>query len=334
MNEILSAGARARLLYGALDQLGWQEDKEALVKLINRLRLGLPSEDEFLVVLAWLGKCRMVHKLDQLQLPEGSRATYRIPDLLAVFQQDGRHYPVLIEVKAKEKTPLSWRKDFYEALQRYGELLNLPVLVAWKYATFWALFELKHFERPSKNYRISFESAMKQNLMGLLAGDFSFSMNEGVGLHMRMRKIKNETSENGKEGWVIEIEGVYFTNSKGECVKEVPGLLNLFICSEQNMELIDEGTHFVQNYVIPKSNTAEFASRALTILLETFKGGDNINWRDLMHTDFLSKRCGELRKAAEDALKSGFVHHILNQVPHDRPGFLEALLTKNMQRDK
>ena len=330
MNETLSVEARARLLYDALDQVGWQEDKEELVKLIHRLRLGLPAEDEFIVVLAWLGKCRMVHKLDQLQLPEESKVRYRVPDLLAVFEHEGRHYPVLIEVKTKQKTPLSWRKDFYKALQTYGELLNLPVLVAWKYATFWVLFELKNFERTSKNFRISFKTAMKQNLLGLLAGDFSFSMNKGGGLHMRMRKIKNEPSENGKEGWVVEIEDVYFTNSKGACFKKVPGLLNLFLCSEQDVELIDEGTHFVQSYVIPESSTAEFASRALAILLETFKGGDDIKWRDIMHTQFPPKRFGDLRRAAEDALKSGFVHHILNQVPHNRPGFLEASETKHV----
>jgi hypothetical protein len=31
--------------------------------------IGLPVEDEFSVACAWLGKCQLLHKLDQHQVP-------------------------------------------------------------------------------------------------------------------------------------------------------------------------------------------------------------------------------------------------------------------------
>ena len=60
------------LISEAIQQLGLDTDPEALTKRIRVLQVGLPAEDELSVILTWLGQCRLVHKLDQLQSPRSS----------------------------------------------------------------------------------------------------------------------------------------------------------------------------------------------------------------------------------------------------------------------
>lgn len=62
----------ARLIHEVLEETGWRANPETLISRVRRLQLGLPIEDEFSVLLSWLGKCRLVHKLDQHQSPPES----------------------------------------------------------------------------------------------------------------------------------------------------------------------------------------------------------------------------------------------------------------------
>jgi hypothetical protein len=146
---------RARLIYDALALLDTNADAQTLVERINRLELGLPIEDECILLLSWLGKCRLIHKLDQLAFPPTTPPEYRVPDLFAVFENNGKQVPVLIEVKGKEAMALSWRPDYVEGLRRYGLLLGLPVLIAckWKRLRLWTLIDLEQYEQPNKNYK-------------------------------------------------------------------------------------------------------------------------------------------------------------------------------------
>ena len=46
----------ARLIQDVLAELGWSADATDLAEGVRRLDVGLPAEDEFSVVCAWLGK--------------------------------------------------------------------------------------------------------------------------------------------------------------------------------------------------------------------------------------------------------------------------------------
>ena len=87
----------ARLIQDILSELGHGADPTTVAARVRALDRGLPAEDEFSVICSWLGKTRLIHKLDQLQTPPTSRDIYQVPDLLAVFDAGG---PFLIEVKA------------------------------------------------------------------------------------------------------------------------------------------------------------------------------------------------------------------------------------------
>jgi hypothetical protein len=93
-------------VYEALAQLGWQGNKDEIVARVKRLNLGLPCEDEFSVVCVWLGRCELVHKLDQKQAPGISCQKFQVPDLMAVFRVKTQVIPVLIEVKLCKKNTL------------------------------------------------------------------------------------------------------------------------------------------------------------------------------------------------------------------------------------
>ncbi|PKA71381.1 hypothetical protein ATI02_4359 [Pseudomonas baetica] len=100
---------RSRLLHESLELSGW-ENPEEVIQRVKRLDLGLPAEDEFAVVCSWLGKCSLIHKLDQQQIPKSSHDIYQVPDLLAVFDTGNHQYKVLIEVKTKVDKNLTLRK--------------------------------------------------------------------------------------------------------------------------------------------------------------------------------------------------------------------------------
>lgn len=80
-----------------------------MAQRVQRLDIGLLAEDEFAVICSWLGKCSLIHKLDQQQTPKSSRENYQVPDLLAVFDTGHNQYKVLIEVKTKNEKYLTIR---------------------------------------------------------------------------------------------------------------------------------------------------------------------------------------------------------------------------------
>jgi hypothetical protein len=134
---------------------------------------------------------------------------------------------------------------------------------------------------------------------------------------MRIRKLQRTDT-----GWETIIEESYFTNADGKKVAPARGVLPLFVCIDQDADLLDEGTHFIQKFIV-KSNQAEFASRALSKILQVFTAhGSKIDWRNLFQTAAVPKMAKSFRGSAEAALKSGFLKLLVNQKPRTKPDFL------------
>ena len=311
------------LIAEALQQLGSQADPKVFAERVRRLQLGLPAEDEFSMLLTWLGRCRLVHKLDQLQSPSCSRGTWRAPDLLAVFDYHGRELPALIEVKTTpySNNQLSWKPGYRDTLVRYAEMLKLPLLVAWRFGTFWALIDVRTLKPSPIRYKIEFLEAMKHSLMTELAGDFSYSLRPGCGIHLRIHK--EEETEDGFRG---VIEEAYWMNAEGKRFKNAPGVFPLFTCIEQESIVTDDGDHVTQSFVIPDTPMSEFASRALGTLLRLSRGKDDAHWRRALEQNRGVPFAAEgLRKAADQALEAGFLRYAFNIQPAVLPDFLMAV---------
>jgi Holliday junction resolvase len=209
-----------RLLQETLTELGWDADIATVAQQVRRLDIGLPVEDEFAVICAWLGKLKLLHKLDQHQLPRSSNQTYQVPDLLARFETQKGDSPVLIEVKRKSSNTLSFKPEYLAKLQNYSELVGMPLLIAWKFHSLWFLFDATHLRKAKKNFNISFSDAMAENLLGDLAGDVAYKIGSGAGVHLRMKKEKlisvEENDAETTEQWQMRIDHVEFTDREGE----------------------------------------------------------------------------------------------------------------------
>lgn len=309
----------------ALQQLGSAASPGLVAERVRQLQRGLPAEDEFSLLLTWLGRCRLVHKLEQVQTPRASRRTWRAPDLLAVFEYDGQLVPVLIEVKTTpfSNDELSWQPAYRHTLVRYAEMLNLPLLIAWRFGSLWTLVDI-HQLRPTPRYKITFAEGLRHSLMTELAGDFSFSLRPGCGLHFTIHK-KQET-EGGFEGVIVE---AYWQNAEGQRFQNPAGVFPLFVCLEQESIVKEEGAYITQSYVIPDSAAAEFASRALGTLLRLSTGDDEVSWRRALEEGRAAPFAATgLRKAADQALRSGFLQYGLELKPAALPSFLSAIRSR------
>jgi hypothetical protein len=279
------------------------------------------------MILSWLGRCRLVHKLGQEQLPLGSTDAYRVPDLLAVFENAGRVIPVLIEVKTTDVSDPNTLNLGALSINRkylpYAELLNLPILVAWRHRGFWALFEMRHASLSQMNYSIDFSTAMQENLLGVLAGDFSYRLVPGTRLKMRIRKLTEPDPETG--GFDGEIQDVHFVNSIGKSIPNIPHLSSLFMFWDNETELVEDGNDIVQSFVVSDTRVVEFASRTLRQIVRAFAAihKSRVSWRSIAHdVKHLGHDSGRLRALVEEGSKHGVISNIWNFRPRTAPSFL------------
>lgn len=314
-----------RLIQEVLAELGSEANPESIAERVRRLDQGLPVEDEFIAVCSWLGRTRLVHKLDQHQVPVRSRELYQVPDLLAQFEDTG---PLLIEVKSKAKPTLSFRPDYLDRLKAYAALVNMPLLIAWKHHGLWTLFEARHLNKAVKNFNIGLGDALKENLLGVLAGDVAYKIAPGAGVQFRCRKeelLATQKCGNAvTEQWQMRIDEVGFTIAGGFPVDDLhPDVTTLFTTWDLSQRQTHDDTHIHLNFVAGKDDAMMFGHMALTRLL-TWSKPDNapINWRHAIRREAVVSNMTNFRQALNRALGQKVVNLILDQQPQSWPDFL------------
>jgi len=321
-----------RLIQEVLSELGWDEDPKKIANKVKQLDRGLPAEDEFTAICSWLGKARLVHKLDQHQAPAESRDLYQVPDLLVEFAHTG---PVLIEVKSKTKQTLSFRPNYLERLDAYAQLLNMPLLIAWKHHGIWVLFERRHLAKAQKNFNISFGEAMKENLLGILAGDVAYKIASGAGIHIRCKKeeliSQEENDGTVTEQWQMRIDKVGFMISGGEPVDHLdPDVTTLFTTWDLSEQQSHSDTHIHMHFVAGDDDGMMFGHMALTHLLNwTLPQDAAINWRHAIRRESVVSKMTNFRQALQRAMEQKIVRLILHQQPQTWPDFLPKSTDSN-----
>ncbi|MFN3311944.1 MAG: restriction endonuclease [Hyphomonas sp.] len=316
----------ARLMHEALETLGWGAGPENIAEQVRRLDAGLPAEDEFSVICAWLGKCELIHKLDQHQMPLNSKGKYQVPDLLARFTTQSNERPVLIEVKSKAGKTLSFKPDYLKRLQDYADLMGMPLLIAWKYHALWVLFEPKHLKKSIKNFNISIGDAMCESLMGILLGDIAYKIGEGAGVHLQCDKealVAEETVENAiQQSWNTTITEVRFTDRNSELI-EAPSLETQTLFKIWDLEELLEyhDDHIRISYTAP-GDGMRFAHMSLVDLLRLWAPDqEKMSWRRVARKDRFTS-IEDFRGAVEKAMNEKVVHFILNMLPRSIPKFV------------
>lgn len=313
-----------RLIQDVLAELGWEEDPEAIATRVRRLDLGLPVEDQFIAVCAWLGKTRVIHKLDQHQSPSASQETFQVPDLIAHFETAG---PFLVEVKSKLSGTLSFRPDYLQKLRAYADLLGMPLLIAWKRHGLWTLFDAGHLELARTNFNIPFERALQQNLLGVLAGDVAYKIAPGAGIRFNIKKEEllgtEEEGSDFTEHWRMRIEAVTFTASGGNPAIDLdPEVATLFTTWDLEEIQVHSETNVQLSFTAGEEGMM-FGHMALVHLLNWSQpAGTSINWRHAIRRPAVVSNMKNFRKALERGLEQNVVHLILHQQPQTWPPFI------------
>lgn len=317
----------ARNLSQAIADLGLAADPQALVERVRQLQRDLPAEDEFTLLLSWLGKCSIVHQLDQLQLPPSSKRTCRVPDLFAVFRFKGREVPTFIEVKSSVRNTLSWRPDYYKALRAYANRLDVPLLVAWRSTKLglWTLCDSSLFELGPTNYRLTHEKALRNNLMCELAGDFMYVFRPGVGLHIRFKKLKElPTSKPDTQSLHLRITNAHFTDSEGNHLKTLgPGIWWMFLAIDPVTETDMHPRHIDQRFLTIEESPMQAAHRLLGLVTMGLREQQAVPWRKLMNQHRFAIDGRALAEAARSSIPRNIVRYVLHQQPVQIPDFLK-----------
>lgn len=321
-----------RLIHESLEELGWNADASELANRVLRLNIGLPLEDEFSVLCGWLGKCSLIHKLDQQQYPSTSKSDYQVPDLMAVFEVNGKPIPVLIEVKSSHKNVLSFTPEYVKKLRNYSSLINLPVLVAWKNKFgIWSLVSLDVFTKATKNFNLKFNDALINSLMGILAGDFGYSLGVGAGVHIKAKKqsISNveiiDEGDQYTESWMSVIDDVYFTSHRGEILRNLsPIAQQVFFSWDLAEDSTVTDTHITLHCYCAERSLL-FAQMALTRVLAFHRkdSDQHLRWRAILGGDKSISAFENFRKGIDENLHKGIVYNVLDIRPNIMPNFLK-----------
>jgi len=336
----------ARLAFEAIEQLypNISVTSEDFIKKLKQLERGLPVEDEFAMLVSWLGKCKLIHKLGQEQYPISSKILYQVPDFFAVFEYKGRDIPTLIEVKTTKDLLLSWSSKYMGKIRRYADLLNLPLLIAWKFCplddsnwAYWSLFDVNAFTKPREAYKITLKIASRESILGELAGDFFLDIKAGVGLHIQMELIReSEDWQKMREtGHFFGATRGFWTDGNGNEIKfdDVhlsPELLAVLECVPPLSESSREDTTSTitwsftlsEDYLLP-------AHRMLPILLTEALTpealgveNDEFRWRSILEKGHSIVPAREIANIAEQGVNHRIMNMIFHQIPETMPSFL------------
>jgi Holliday junction resolvase len=280
----------ARRFAEALAQLGNDASPKRLAERVKQLEKGLPAEDHFMLLLSWLGKCHLIHRLDQVQLPPRERSSFGIPDLLAVFFYEGGETPVLIEVKKTNKDKLKWSEKYLYPLKHYAEAMQLPLLVAvqWGDGGLWTLNDVGVFRKANISYHLDYREAFNNNLMCELGGDFLCSMRAGVGMHMTLKKLSEPKRD--ADGEIVSMEAritdAHFKDANGDRLNSLGAEIHaLFMSVDQEVTHEEMADAVIQRFVITDKSPSIFAQHLLLLAI--------------VRTDGLKKRPVEWRKLIE-----------------------------------
>ena len=167
---------------------------------------------------------------------------------------------------------------------------------------------------------------MTENLLGILAGDFSYTLGKGAGVTFRFIKDKliniTESYEEVMQEWSLIGQDVLFTDYNGNVLQNIDTqIVSLFDIAQLNEVHEQTDTNFNISYLV-ENVTALFAHMALVRFLHCEdQENKTTNWRRLlMEKSVVSIE--NLSYVVNAALKQNVVYHVLKQKPKTMPLFI------------
>ena len=312
--------SKARKIQEVANNLGWDSDISKLVERVKQIDKGLVQEDEFIYILNWSNRCSLVHKLDQFFIPPQAKKKYTIPDLLVIFDHNGKKTPFFIEIKTSKDNKLSWTENYYCGLENYARETGIPILIAWKWSNLdiWTLFELKHFKKDITNFKIGFEKAHFENLMSLLVGDYTI-IPYNIGFHFKFKKQKLIKEEQDQSLWEAIFESIYITGESEEEIETVNSELFLFLFSlalEEEVS-VEKDEYIIQSYRV---RTDEFiCAQSIPVrLAKLLSVDDNVNWLSKLKGQQFYIDYDKLYVSLSQCIEKHVIRNIFHTIPHTK----------------
>lgn len=136
----------------------------------------LTSAAEFAFLCTWLGHCRAIAPITKAMDIDPSDATMEIE-----FDAGLR---CMVHVKVKADSRLCLNPETLASLEAQAAARGLPLLIAWKRYSRWMLVDCACFEIRDGVARLGHVEAARQNLLGILAGDYAFHIEPGAGIEI------------------------------------------------------------------------------------------------------------------------------------------------------
>lgn len=313
-----------RDVYGLRDEDIDNLDSTVLAQKIQRIHKGLSAEHEFAAIASWLGKCSLLSHLDDVLHTSG---TYRTPDFLVVVNYEGREVPFLVEAKSEDTDTLRWSGNYMDSLRAFADLMNLPLLLAWKRGGLWVLADSTLFSKKVTAYHLSFEDAIKNSLMSTLFGNVWIKFAEKFRLELTMRiqddvDFTKEPLPEGNYRFLIEDAGLW--GSKGRLNAEQGKDLWWFLVTAASETRFDRVDDVATQQFIAGSDSMFNLSDVLLAQLRWNKGDEEmIDWLAEIRKG-LPKLATELQSILRHALDAGAVQYIFRQAPQVLPKFLNS----------
>lgn len=308
---------RVRKLHAVMRELGWEADIDSLIARFRQVDDGISHEDEFIYLLNWTGRCKLFHKLDQSLLPPFlPKHEYVIPDLLVELANNGKSQPFLIEIKTSSKAKLDFTPAYYGGLQRYSQLLNIPILIAWKSAVMdaWTLVELRKFVKAKSNYKLTFERALQESVFPSSVGDYCIIPNNEFGFGMKFRKLDKIDEVGNSATWQMIVDDVYFIGKGFTKVESTDDNIFKVLLAFGPEQRNQETKNYLVNEYLVEPNSVLFAQSVLLRLVKSSSDG-TVNWIQQIKENRYPIGYFDLRKSLEAAIGMKLIHQILDIVP-------------------
>jgi hypothetical protein len=233
------------------------------------------------------------------------------------------HCSVLIEVKTSEELTLKFKKSYLRKLSAYANLLNQPLLVAWRprQIGFWILFDPMLAEPlDDEHVQVSLEQAIRNDLMSILAGDYYLVPQEGAGVRLEFERIgEKQPTQDGYQA-MFRVSDAYFHEASGTRVPDIPNSLAWMIFSavEDRQEVTENG--IVQSFVTSGGFTrAQLVLR--TAVGFSLNDEERIHWKTVGSNLDSVLTCDSLLADVQGHFGT-LVQYVFHQQPRSIPHFL------------
>jgi Holliday junction resolvase len=221
---------------------------------IERFFRGYKIEDHYFFLQSSLPWVKLIHALQQNQLPESSKSTYQVPDYMCVFESSSlADYPVLIEVKSVkgDKQSIKLMKRQVLSLLEYSKMTNLPLVIAiyWEKYALWTHVPIECFDIKTSTYKLSFVDAFKSDI-SVIFGNVSFLITSKIFRKTVYGETDEITAKHEEYGSILKSS----LSSNGEDFIEVESIESAVIDAFVDMTVVNVEPHGEQRIVLEESS--------------------------------------------------------------------------------